>query len=163
MSSIFRVLTCWTADPVLGKVEKSSLSHNVLVELFVDGLTDNCKEDLRLPPDIQADGCSWYGVNTNEDGEVVDIEWQRSDIEGALNFRWLPETLWTLFLDGNALEGTIDFTALPRALVRFYIDRNSFSGEADLTRLPASLEDLDIYRNKFHGPINLTALPSGLI
>lgn len=139
----------------LGKVDKNCLSQQTLMELFIEGIEN--KERIRKDGD---DISEWWGVTSNDQGEVVGISWYFNDLEGTPDWKFLPATLTKIELGLNKLEGQVDLTQLPQSLKIFNIRNNQFSGSLDLTQLPPNLKFLDISNNQFTGKVDLGQLPS---
>eukprot|EP00009_Paramoeba_aestuarina_P007703 CAMPEP_0201507794 /NCGR_PEP_ID=MMETSP0161_2-20130828/1357_1 /ASSEMBLY_ACC=CAM_ASM_000251 /TAXON_ID=180227 /ORGANISM="Neoparamoeba aestuarina, Strain SoJaBio B1-5/56/2" /LENGTH=75 /DNA_ID=CAMNT_0047902265 /DNA_START=303 /DNA_END=530 /DNA_ORIENTATION=- len=61
-------------DPSLGKVGQAAFSQQTLMELFLDGITENrsdiCGDD-NEPKGMR----DWRGIGVNTDDEVVEINW----------------------------------------------------------------------------------------
>eukprot|EP00009_Paramoeba_aestuarina_P003334 CAMPEP_0201522622 /NCGR_PEP_ID=MMETSP0161_2-20130828/18394_1 /ASSEMBLY_ACC=CAM_ASM_000251 /TAXON_ID=180227 /ORGANISM="Neoparamoeba aestuarina, Strain SoJaBio B1-5/56/2" /LENGTH=217 /DNA_ID=CAMNT_0047921527 /DNA_START=21 /DNA_END=674 /DNA_ORIENTATION=- len=151
-----------SADPFLGKVpDKSSLSQQTLMELFIDGITN--KETICGPPEASEDLTKWPGLSYNDSGEIIGIHWQNYGLEGSIDLQWLPNSLEKLILWGNRLTGTLDLTVLPDTLTHLSAHSNRFSGSLDLTQLPKSLRRIELNgANVFSGTVDLTQLPPKL-
>mmetsp|Transcript_6946 Transcript_6946/g.10518 ORF Transcript_6946/g.10518 Transcript_6946/m.10518 type:complete len:253 (-) Transcript_6946:64-822(-) len=147
-------------DPSLGKIDKSSMSHQTLMEVFVQNITHSEKVcgSKENPKSIS----EWNHVIVDEKSEVIGIDWDFGKLHGSVSFDWLPPTSKRVKMYGNAFEGSIDFCALPGPLEELLIGDNRFCGELDLTRLPPRLVDLDASDNAFSGEVDLTKLPTTL-
>mmetsp|Transcript_20841 Transcript_20841/g.32518 ORF Transcript_20841/g.32518 Transcript_20841/m.32518 type:complete len:238 (-) Transcript_20841:32-745(-) len=154
------VLLSFSVDPSLGRIDKSTLSQETLMELLISQIVN--KEVICGPEeDLQR---QWKEVTLNENGEVLRIQWIYYKLEGTFHLEWLPPTATSVMVTYNSkLEGTIHLTSLPEPLIKLNLARNSFSGEIDLTRLPAKLERLYVNANQFCGTVCLTKLPSSLV
>mmetsp|Transcript_19899 Transcript_19899/g.31195 ORF Transcript_19899/g.31195 Transcript_19899/m.31195 type:complete len:241 (-) Transcript_19899:33-755(-) len=183
---MFRTIVCFflgisTNDPSLGKIDKSSLSHQTLMELFIENIIGT--EAICKSPN--EDISEWDGVSLDDSGNVISISWIMLSLDGSFSLEWLPSTVHELQMRETSLEGSIDLTILPDDLQECSVDGNSLTGEIcltklpetlkilnvnmnslcgtlDLTKLPKTLESLYLHDNKFHGSIDLTKLPSNL-
>ena len=107
--------------------------------------------------------CAWYGVRCNAtNGRVCCVEWVNMGLNGTPCLDSLPEYLYYLSLDENALTGTPDLTSLNLGLVTLILSNNAFSGIPDLSSLPKDLQSLDLSSNYFSGTPALTSLPEYL-
>ena len=134
-----------TVDPWLGRVDRESLPQQALMELVIDGITDD-KEicgNANEPKDIE----EWIGV-TVEDGEVIEIDWPQCDHDGSLHLEWLPSSVRKFDASGNDITGTLDLEALPTAMGQLNLGFNAFTGSIGLERLPERMEYLDVSANR---------------
>ncbi|KNH05517.1 hypothetical protein XU18_3488 [Perkinsela sp. CCAP 1560/4] len=96
----FELLFFETADSSLGRVGHESLSHQSLMEMVIEGITD--KENIcggaNEPKDIE----EWEGV-TIKDVEVAKIQWNECNLQGSLHLEWLPSTVRKLVVTWNQL------------------------------------------------------------
>ena len=173
------------ADDGIGRFDRSTVSQQSLMELFIFGL-DNAQV-ICGGRDNPADVCRWRGVICTESGEVKMFSWvlYQGSGTGTLGFEFLPSSLKDLSMIFNALSGTIELSclpenmnrldlrsnqltgrlglqSLPRAMMLARLSQNKFSGEISLEKLPAGLVSLDLSDNLLSGAVCLTDLPSGL-
>ena len=69
-------------DDGIGRVDRSTLPQQTLMELFIFGLNE--PEEICRSRDDPADVCEWEGVNCNADGEVAEFEWNNEHQAGTL-------------------------------------------------------------------------------
>eukprot|EP00009_Paramoeba_aestuarina_P009599 CAMPEP_0201536160 /NCGR_PEP_ID=MMETSP0161_2-20130828/61112_1 /ASSEMBLY_ACC=CAM_ASM_000251 /TAXON_ID=180227 /ORGANISM="Neoparamoeba aestuarina, Strain SoJaBio B1-5/56/2" /LENGTH=75 /DNA_ID=CAMNT_0047941699 /DNA_START=36 /DNA_END=259 /DNA_ORIENTATION=+ len=54
-----------------------------------------------------------YGLEFDENREIIAIQWFEHRITGTMDFHWLPQHLQSLNLSANLLKGTLDFADFP--------------------------------------------------
>eukprot|EP00009_Paramoeba_aestuarina_P005261 CAMPEP_0201522984 /NCGR_PEP_ID=MMETSP0161_2-20130828/18679_1 /ASSEMBLY_ACC=CAM_ASM_000251 /TAXON_ID=180227 /ORGANISM="Neoparamoeba aestuarina, Strain SoJaBio B1-5/56/2" /LENGTH=216 /DNA_ID=CAMNT_0047921971 /DNA_START=13 /DNA_END=663 /DNA_ORIENTATION=- len=147
------LLLFFAVDPSLGRIDKSTLSHQTLMELFSKGIIT----DERTPYQT-TDISTWYGVSIVNDS-VVRISQECIFLRGTIDLEWLPSTVEFVSVFENELKGTLHLTALPEALTDLNLSENMFSGTVDLTALPEGLRMLSLESNDLSGPLDFTMLP----
>ena len=172
-----------TADASLGKVDKSTLSQQTLMELFTEGITN--RSVVCGSHETPEDFSEWKNVSLDERQKIESIVWSEDGLEGTIDLSHLPDgvqrvdisnnklagevdlehsarSLTALRLDSNAFTDSLKLTRLPQGLQYLYLQSNAFTGSVSLTRLPASMENLDISSNMLSGSLDLTQLPPHL-
>ena len=172
-------------DSAVTTVDKSLLSDQTLMELFVETLGDAARSAFTDADEAFTDACSWYGVQCDSVGNVQEINWNTmkaggtlrleflplhtesiemvyNSMHGGLSPRCLPTGLRNLNLGFNLLGGTVDFTAFPDSLRAIYVQNNNFQGSINLELLPIGLQVLNVSKNSFRGCVNLMHLPRTL-
>uniref|UniRef100_A0A7S4KIT3 Leucine-rich repeat protein n=1 Tax=Paramoeba aestuarina TaxID=180227 RepID=A0A7S4KIT3_9EUKA len=153
-----------SVDPSLGKSDKSSLSQQTLMELFVENITN--RQQIWGSREKIADLKKWQAIALNADDDVTSIEWTFFSwpvtLRGSLSFQWLPSTIEQIQIIGNSLSGTIDLEHLPDSLRLLDVALNDLAGSICLTNLPNSLTILNVSHNKLNGTLDLTKLPHSL-
>ena len=144
----------------LGRVDHTSLSRPVLMEMAIRGSTN--KEKVCPGPSAPSFVDGWRGLTLNENLEVTEIEWIDDGLEGTIDLQWLPSTVHKIVIYRNRLMGCIDLGALPAPTKEFNASQNNFSGEIDLCHLPRTMAILDIADNSLTGTLSLQHLPSTL-
>mmetsp|Transcript_7233 Transcript_7233/g.10910 ORF Transcript_7233/g.10910 Transcript_7233/m.10910 type:complete len:197 (-) Transcript_7233:24-614(-) len=159
---MFIVSFILTDDFPMGKVDKSTLSHQTLMELFFENVTGN-RWMIVGHGETRKDRINdWFNTDVNSDGEVMTMFWSSCELSGSLALEWLPNTLQKVFLCGNSFSGEINVTCLPDFLEEITFSDNNLSGCIDLTRLPMSLKRLNLDLNSFEGEIDFSNLPPSL-
>uniref|UniRef100_A0A7S4KXA6 Leucine-rich repeat protein n=1 Tax=Paramoeba aestuarina TaxID=180227 RepID=A0A7S4KXA6_9EUKA len=153
-------------DRHLGKVDKSTLAQQSLMEILISGFTD-CKYKICGYEDTPTDILNWRGITLNETDDVVGIHWAgRLDsyfrLYGTIDLNALPLTVQAMDVSRNSLDGSIDLTGLPKVLKYLYLHQNAFAGSACLTSLPEAMVSLNLSENYFSGHIDVTQLPKGI-
>ena len=172
----------------VARVEKASLSQQVLLEMVVEHLNDKnlfCGDDSEF-----LDVCSWSGIVCDQGGVIVSVHWSTTiesffpragtialewipnptrnfdvylnGLSGTLTIKLLPNSLRFLDVSSNSLSGKIELSDLPQHITSFDIASNCFSGSIRLDSLPKALEFLDVSRNAFTGGLRLTDIPTEL-
>ena len=176
-----------TADPSLGRFDRSAMSEQTCMEMLVEKLIDVSKFRLQDAQGGFLDIAEWFFVDCDADGHVIKINtigeqasftgemdllylpthvgtfaipWRR--IRGTLDTQQLPQCLDFFDITQNRFEGPVDFTALPASLTAFKIGSNRFHGSCDLRQLPPNLEKINVSQNKFAGTVDLDVLPPKL-
>ncbi|KNH05998.1 hypothetical protein XU18_3072 [Perkinsela sp. CCAP 1560/4] len=126
-------------DDGIGRVDRSMLSQQELMELFIFGLNE--PEEICGSRDDPADVCEWEGVKCNVDGEVERFLWisKKEDGTGTLGFEFLPCSMKSLQMWNNALSGTIHLADLPGKIEVVYLCDNQLTGSLNFDRLPAEV------------------------
>ena len=95
-------------DDSIGRFDKSMLSQQTLMELFIFGLDK--VEDICGSRDDPREVCTWEGVECNSNGEVEGFEcsFYGPDGTGTIDFKFLPCSLTEINMSNNALNGTIE-------------------------------------------------------
>ena len=150
------------ADDGIGRFDRSMLSQQSLMELFLFGLAK--PEKICRHRDDPADVCEWKKVKCNGDGEVEEFRWvfKQENGTGTVGFEFLPCSIKTLNMILNVLSGTIQLADLPGKMEVVDVSFNNLIGCLDLDRLPAAVRSVDLSGNKFTGDISLENLPKGL-
>mmetsp|Transcript_1912 Transcript_1912/g.2937 ORF Transcript_1912/g.2937 Transcript_1912/m.2937 type:complete len:260 (+) Transcript_1912:26-805(+) len=154
--SFVSVLLC--ADPCLGRIDKSSLSQQTLMELLIADLSHTYS--IRDSSDDLID--KWKGVSLSDSDAVTSIDWHAFALKGKFLFEWLPETVEDLIICTNNLNGQIPMQSLPQGLHKWRFRRNSFCGSLDLDALPPNIVEVLATSNKLTGTISLENLPDSL-
>ncbi|KNH06871.1 hypothetical protein XU18_2344 [Perkinsela sp. CCAP 1560/4] len=134
-----------TVDSSLGRVDHGSFSHQTLMEMVIEGITNT--ERICGEGDEPIDIHEWGGV-TVEGGEVVEIEWIKYYLKGSVHLGWLPSSVTKCVLVMNHLTGTLDLASLPTSMETLDLDYNAFTGSICLETLPAGMEHLDVSNNQ---------------
>ena len=149
-------------DTSLGRVDRSLLSDQTLMEILIEGFDDDTKEEYQDAEGMFRDVCEWPCVKCGVDGRVVKIDKDTGHLSGSIELRFVPPkvkvlriTLWT----GSKLAGTVDLTQLPQGVQTLSLEDNQLTGEIDLTHLPDGMDVLFLYNNQLSGEIDLTQLP----
>ena len=176
-------------DPSLGRLNYESLSDQVLMEMLIDGMSEDEKEWYQDDNGNFLDVCQWnagLGEFKCANDRVSRIRFEGSEfsekqfpfeftpplvthfeiigcsIHGTLNTLYLPRTLIVFEANLTELHGSLNFSALPDTLVTFDVHENNFSGEVNLNNLPVALENLDVSHNNLSGSIDIERLPPSL-
>ena len=183
--SIQNIPFCVTVDPALGRLDYESLSDQALMEILVDSLESDQKEEFQDANENFHEVCDWSCTTCAEDRiEIISfcsyrfdatqfpfafipphvkcIKMQRCGLKGTLDAPVLPLILENLTLLNNGLHGSIEFQALPRKLKSFEISANNFNGSCLLENLPGALIHFRASQNQFRGEIDLKNLPPAM-
>ncbi|KNH07232.1 hypothetical protein XU18_2095 [Perkinsela sp. CCAP 1560/4] len=149
-------------DDGTGRVDRSTLSQQALMELFIFGLNE--PEKICGTRDGPDDVCKWRGVKCNADGEVERFLWSNKKKygNGTLGFEFLPRSIQAVHMSGNSLSGTIQLADLPGRMEVVSLTNNKLTGSLDLDTLPATFRGLQLCVNQFTGEISLENLPKCL-
>ena len=101
-------LTC--ADDGIGKVDRSTLSQQALMELFIFGF-DNV-DDICGSRENPKEVCTWKAVKFNADGEVVSFEWpfKMEHGTGTVGFKCLPTSIKHLEMSPNENQSNLQIS-----------------------------------------------------
>mmetsp|Transcript_6907 Transcript_6907/g.10459 ORF Transcript_6907/g.10459 Transcript_6907/m.10459 type:complete len:200 (+) Transcript_6907:34-633(+) len=160
MLLVFSITLC--ADLPLGKVEKSTLSEDILLELLIEKMTANT-ERIRGNEENSWEVSEWNGLELNAQKNIGAIKWSNKGLTGGIQLEYLPRTTRRAYFDNNSLSGDLCLTDLPEGLVKLAFSNNKFSTTVDLTRLPSTLAGLFLDKNPLFGVTDFSRLPSGLV
>ncbi|KNH03754.1 hypothetical protein XU18_4830 [Perkinsela sp. CCAP 1560/4] len=115
------------ADDGIGKVDRSTLSQQALMELFILGLEN--VEDICGSRDEPSAVCTWEGVRCNSDGEVEAFQWKfkRKAGTGTIGLKFLPSSMKDLNMSANAISGTMELADLPENVKKLSLAGNALS------------------------------------
>mmetsp|Transcript_33682 Transcript_33682/g.52658 ORF Transcript_33682/g.52658 Transcript_33682/m.52658 type:complete len:243 (-) Transcript_33682:113-841(-) len=156
-------------DSSLGKIDKSTLSQQTLMELLVENL--NKSTNVFLDPNgSYMEVSTWHGVTFRDDSvKVIDWHFEFSDRGGScvhpggsIDLQWIPGTVISFHIGYLKLEGSVDTVVLPRGLERLRLDANKFCGTFLTEHLPRGLTHVGISRNNLSGSLDMTCLPAAL-
>ena len=71
----------------LGKVEKSLLAPETLMDLLIENLENGNKIITNAP--YREDFSSWRGVKVKE-GSILGIFWHNFGLQGSMDLQWAP-------------------------------------------------------------------------
>ena len=144
-------------EPALGRIDYASFSQQTLMEMVVENIED--VERICGTRDDPLEIAEWGGVDCDEKGDVLRIDWSNEALKGSINWRWLPSTLVRIEIGFCELSGALDLPRLPAGLRQMLIYDANLTGPIDLSQLPAKLVELSFCINSLSGPIDLTRLP----
>mmetsp|Transcript_33649 Transcript_33649/g.52606 ORF Transcript_33649/g.52606 Transcript_33649/m.52606 type:complete len:272 (-) Transcript_33649:79-894(-) len=151
-----------TIDPTpLGKVDKSTLSQQTLMELLIEGIEN--RELICGSKENPQDVVRWKGITQDCTGKITVINWQGDPLGmryvGKLSPQWIPPTVTSFSIVENDLSGSLDLRDLPGSLCGLNAGDNNFEGDLHLSSLPPEFEFLDVANNHFSGYLDLDHLP----
>mmetsp|Transcript_19484 Transcript_19484/g.30531 ORF Transcript_19484/g.30531 Transcript_19484/m.30531 type:complete len:240 (-) Transcript_19484:43-762(-) len=156
------ILTLFTSDSSLGKVDKSFFSQQTLMELFIDEMTPkDCILGVEFTSPYLKDIGEWAGIVVTE-GTVASTNWDTMGLEGSIRLEYLLMTAERVDIQNNRFAGTVSLQSLHEGIIDLNLFSNSLRGSLDFTRLPDSLKSLNAHANRFTGSIDLTHLPAGM-
>eukprot|EP00009_Paramoeba_aestuarina_P016870 CAMPEP_0201523850 /NCGR_PEP_ID=MMETSP0161_2-20130828/20964_1 /ASSEMBLY_ACC=CAM_ASM_000251 /TAXON_ID=180227 /ORGANISM="Neoparamoeba aestuarina, Strain SoJaBio B1-5/56/2" /LENGTH=253 /DNA_ID=CAMNT_0047923079 /DNA_START=35 /DNA_END=793 /DNA_ORIENTATION=- len=151
----------------LGKVDKSSLSDQTLIELLFGSC--QCQERFRNDDGDFTDVSEMEGIILNDEGRVIEIEMldsstgvEKTTLAGELHLEWLPSSLHQIDLAGNNCSGVFDCRFIPLSTRIALFENNLLTGSVDLEVL-LNLEVLVAGWNRLSGTIDFTKFPQKLI
>mmetsp|Transcript_29557 Transcript_29557/g.45690 ORF Transcript_29557/g.45690 Transcript_29557/m.45690 type:complete len:253 (-) Transcript_29557:35-793(-) len=171
MPTFTAIVIALAADPSLGRVDKSSLSQETLMELFIEKVTNKARVFTDINPSSTA---SWRkvssqnvrkgfrGVVVNDTGEIQKIDFRNCNIQGSIQLEWMPSTITNCLLSMNRITGSVNLEDLPDKLEVLSMRQNRLTGTLNLENLPSQFAVLILSKNNFTGSVNLTKLPSTL-
>ena len=165
------------------RFEVSSLPQQTLMELLFAKF--GRPTDIRNPDGTFKDIHNWQRVNVGLNGDVLEITYGMTFLQGSLALEYVPSTVKVLnfafctlrgtinvaalansveiiTLQNNRLHGSVAFDALPSSTKRLSLQSNFFSGHVDLWHLPTSIEIMNISENRFEGSLCFEQLPNSL-
>ena len=157
---MFHIVCIACADDGIGRFDKSMLSQQTLMELFIFGL--DAAEDICGSRDDPREVCTWKGIKCNADGEVEAFLRTTHIASGTIDFKFLPCSMTGLIMVENNLSGTIELADLPENMRQLQLCPSSLSGSLRLDDLPVPMGGVFLGQNAFSGEISLKRLPKGL-
>ena len=150
------------ADDGIGRFDRSTLSQQSLMELFVFGIDK--AEKICHSRESPAEVCQWKGASCNAGGEITALKWSYASENGSgtVELKYLPSSMKELAMMYNALTGTITLGDLPDSMETLCLCGNHLTGRLDLDSLPAAMQHVDLSDNAFTGEISIEHLPNGL-
>jgi len=144
----------------LGRFEKSALSPQMLMELFVQGITDPQKihGPSEEPPMVD----KWIGVKLDVHGNIIEVFWYNLGIHGSLTFCWIPDSTKKFYAQENSLIGSLCLDDLSNYLIEFSVSTNQLHGSLHLEKCPSAIQELFLSENSFQGTVCLDQLPKVL-
>ena len=150
------------ADAPLSRVDFSSLSDQMCMELLIEGFHGESKSRYQDTEGVFLDVCEWSCVECDSDERVVRIR-EVGDLYGSLQLPYVPPKVTSFALSSMKLDGSIDLTHLPEGIRVISLTANLLTGSVDLTHLPPNLEYLLLGNNQLRGSLDLIQLPQGMI
>ena len=147
-----------TSDTDLGRVDYSSLSDQILMEMLVEGFNEDAMKGYKDSSGDFLDVCQWANISCDKDQNVVRVR-RTSSTSGSIEFSCLPPKVRDVSMCRTFLLGTLETSKLPASLENFIVHTNKFHGTVDFTSFPDSLVDLSLDTNAFSG----SALPGALL
>uniref|UniRef100_A0A7S4L213 Leucine-rich repeat protein n=1 Tax=Paramoeba aestuarina TaxID=180227 RepID=A0A7S4L213_9EUKA len=144
-------------DPILGRVNKESLSAKTMLEIFASGI-ENMEiftPNFSIPDDLRR--CP--GVRLGATREIEELSWDEANLRGTIDLQWIPSVFRRVYMCINELSGTLDLTSLEPPLTHLDLHENHFSGEVSLGCLPGTMRHLNLMYNNFTGTVDLEHLP----
>ena len=142
--------------PDFGRVDKSSLPEQVLMELVVSRV--DSFGDFHDPDGFKPIS-KWTGLNLNDFGNVISIVWESLFYYGTIDMKWLPAHLESFCIEDCNLLGSLETPYLPVKLLYVNVAYNQLSGNFDASALPPKIEFIDVTQNLFMGGLSLQSLP----
>ena len=101
-SKVYSAVFFAYVDDGIGKFDRSMLSQQELMELFIFGLNE--PEKICGSRDDPDDVCEWEGRTCNDDGEVEKFLWINKQQAGTLGCKFLPCSMKSLHMRLNAIS-----------------------------------------------------------
>ena len=177
---MFHLLSLHAVDSVAARFDMLSLSQQSLMELFVENLQDVAiakgSDGEFLPIE------DWSILSFDADGNVNEIqmderfiendgdlfaseEEDRSiedgcfDLDGTIDFQYVPSTVVALCISKMEFEGTLETDQLPDGLEWLTLNDNKLTGEFRVEGLPKKIHTVNISANKFCGELRVDCIP----
>ena len=131
------VIALLVDNPHLGRFDSNLLSDQALVEMLVDYLSEEAKEEYQDTNGIFLDVCQWEGVECDTDQKVISVAGFRRHGLIALDFIPPKVALFKMMLGG--LCGTLSTSTIPKGMINFYVNSNRLSGFDHLFRYILSI------------------------
>mmetsp|Transcript_9194 Transcript_9194/g.12402 ORF Transcript_9194/g.12402 Transcript_9194/m.12402 type:complete len:214 (+) Transcript_9194:47-688(+) len=139
------------------KVRGVSIPQEYKLARLIDDIEHNFPSWKESTP-----ACKWDGVKCDEQSQIIHLKWGGRDLEGQLNWIYMPLLLQSLELWRNQLTGEVPFDSLPPTLESLVLHDNEFNGNPNFLHLPPPLKALNIRYNRFKGLVAFFSLPSSL-
>mmetsp|Transcript_6853 Transcript_6853/g.10373 ORF Transcript_6853/g.10373 Transcript_6853/m.10373 type:complete len:205 (-) Transcript_6853:61-675(-) len=162
------------AESTLGRIDKSTLSQQTLMELVVEGITNTkriCGDGDNPTPIAEWNGIEYsffnmphrWGVTFDASGNVTVITFTSLSLQGSIQLEWLPISTTECAFAYNSLSGTLNLENLPDSLRELDLCHNMFVGTVNLTKLPHGLQRLDLNTTNISGETDFSQLPASLL
>ena len=99
---------------------------------------------------------------TSHDDDIVDMFVYIVGPRGAMDLRWIPQTVVHFNVASLSIKGTLKTALLPPVLEKLRLPFNKLHGTFQVENLPDRLQSVSILRNEFSGTLDLTALPKNM-
>ena len=161
------LLTVFSADSRVARVQTEMLSDQTLCELLIGSLDEDTQRRHQDSVGAFLDFEDFESVRLTENGYPDDIylvnnDFHAKNYSGSLVTRYIPHSVSKVHVFNTKIDGTVDFSTFPLKLRTLALKSNLFSGSALLEALPESVKDVDISSNRFTGTIAFENLPPRL-
>ena len=126
-------------------------------EIRVSDFNNSQNFDMTRPLPVH----QWAGVHVDQ-GVVNRVIWPKMKLGGTFDFRRMPNTLETLYIDKNDFEGVFETRYIPKPMGFMTLEGNFFTGTIDWQNLPGALTWLDVRNNRLTGIMDLRTIPETL-
>ena len=151
-----------TVDPNLGHVDYGSFSDQTLMEMLIDGFSEQSKKRYQDSEGLYLDVCAWQCVSCDDAKQVIQIM-EYDTVIGSLQLSYVPPSVSTLNVSDNSVSGSIDLRNLPANMQLLSLHDNQLSGTICLTQLPAQMRYLQIYNNELSGSFIAMNIPPHMV
>jgi len=129
------------------------INDQQIMEMMIRDISETGKEQFLDEIGEYKDVSDWKGVTTDDEGNVIRIDWQMPKVNlggGTIDLSYIPFYIKSFNVRDQDLEGNLNVAVLPRSLVSFNMRCSKLKGKVVGSHLPPKMEFFDVHSNKIN-------------